>query len=203
MKIRTLSAAALLCAMPAFAQATDPGTSSFAFNIGWNIPEGQFSDIAESGYTFSLDYTYNLSKNLAFRTEWGRATNNIDGSKFINTTNFSATVYNYNLTENVIYTINPDSQTNVYLIAGLGGAKVTADVGSYQYYGSAWYPYWGYYPVYGYHSAASQSTTRMAYNAGIGVQFKINPSFVMSLESRYTMIATSRIVAMSFCEPRS
>ena len=194
MRIRALLAATALCAMPAFAQGADPGTTSFAFNIGWDFPQGKFADVAESGYTFSLDFTYNLNKNLAFRTELGRAYNNIDGSKFVNMTNFSASVYNYNLTENVIYTFNPDSQTNFYVIAGLGGAKATAEVGSYSYYGTAWYPWWGYYPVYGYNSAVSQSTTRMTYNAGLGVQFKISPSFIMSLESRYTVVATQQNV---------
>jgi len=198
MKIRASLAALALCVLPASAQALDPGMTSFAFNIGWNIPEGKYADYVESGYTFSLDFTYNLNKNLAFRTEFGRAYNNVNGSKALNATNFSATAYNYNLTENAIYTFNPDAQTNFYVIAGVGGAKATIDVGSYQYYGTAYPPYWGYpyygYPVYGYNSAVSQSTTRMTYNAGVGVQFKISPSFVMSLESRYTIIATQKNV---------
>ena len=190
--ISALHAATALCAVPALAQGTGPGTTSFAFNIGWTMPQGDFGNIVESGYSGSIDFTYNLSKNLALRTELGRASNNVDASKFINTTNLSASIYNYNLTENVIYTFNPDAQTNFYVMAGIGGAKVTAEIGAYTYYGTGWVPYWGYYPVYGYNQAASMSTTRMAYTAGLGVQFKISPGFIMSLESKYTMIATQQ-----------
>jgi opacity protein-like surface antigen len=178
--------------VPALAQGTGPGTTSFAFNIGWTMPQGDFSNVAESGYSGSIDFTYNLSKNLAFRTEFGRASNNIDSSKIVNASNFTATFYNYNLTENVIYTFNPDGQTNFYVIAGLGGAKATAEIGAFTYQGGVWYPWGGYYPVTTYTEAASQSTTRITYNAGIGVQFKISPSFIMSLESRYTVIATQQ-----------
>jgi opacity protein-like surface antigen len=194
MKIRILLLALVLCALPAFAQAGDPGSGSFGFQFGWNLPEAGFSNYADSGYNGSIDLTYNLSKKLAFRTEFGRAYNDINSGKIAYVSGYSSSVYNYNLTENVIFTLNPDADTNVYLIAGLGGHRVTAEVGSYNYYGTVYPPYWGYpwygYPVYGYNAAASRTTTRWGYNAGVGVQFKISPGFTMSLESRYTWVAT-------------
>lgn len=190
MKVRTLLPTLALCAMPVLAQGVSAGTTSFGLNIGWTQPQGNYDKLTENGYMGSIDFTYNLSSKLAFRTEFGRASNNVDASHFINASGFDASVYNYNLTENAIYTFNPTADFNVYVIGGLGGARVTSQVGAYSYYGGAWDPWWGYYPVYGYNTAYSETTTRITYNAGLGVQFKISPRFSMSVESRYTWIAT-------------
>lgn len=195
MNLRTLfTAAALLCTLPALAQAGRPGSTSFAFNIGWNAPQGDFDKTTEDGYTGSFDFTYNLNPKLAFRTEIGRASNNMDASAFLNLSDFSGTVYNYNLTENLIFTLNPDAKVNIYLIGGLGGARVTQEIGAYYYYGTGWWPGWGYYPVTGYNAAYSESTTKLTYNAGVGVQIKFSRSFSMSLESRYTWIETQNSI---------
>lgn len=192
MNLRAFLTASLLCALPALGQGARPGSSSFAFNLGWNMPMGDFDKVAENGYTGSLDWTYNVSSKFALRTELGRAENNIDASQFLNVTDFSASVVNWNLTENFIYTFNPDSKVNVYLIGGLGAARSTVEVGAYSYYGTVWYPWWGYTPVYGYNEGYTDTTTKLTYNAGLGVQFKFSPKFAMSLESRYTWISTEQ-----------
>lgn len=181
-----------LWAVPALAQGLPAGTTSFAFNIGWNKPMSSFDKLAENGYTGSFDFTINTSERFAFRTEFGRASNNVDASHFINVSGFDATVYSYNLTENFLYTLNPASNLNVYLIGGVGAARTTAQVGAYVYYGGGWDPWWGYYPVYGYNTAVNRTTTRLTYNGGVGLQVRFTPRFAMTLESRYTWIATQQ-----------
>jgi len=194
MKLRTLAPALALCALPMLGQGFERGSASFGMNFGWTEPQSGFSKYANTGYTGSIDLTYNLSEKFALRSEFGRAYNTVNPGPVITVSGYSASVYNYSLTENAIITLNPAGDTNVYLIAGLGGYKVTAEVGSYQYYGTIYPPYWGGswfgYPVVGYNPAASRSTTRMGYNGGIGVQFKLSPRFLMTLESRYTWVAT-------------
>lgn len=193
MRLHPLLPALALCALPGFAQNLPAGTASLGVQFGWNIPETGFSNYANSGYTGSIDLTYNASRTFALRTEFGRASNSVNASKILNASGFSTTVYNYNLTENAVLTLNPRADTSVYLIAGLGGYKVTGEVGSYTYYGTPYPPYWGYPwypPVVGYNPAYRRSTTRMGYNGGIGAQFKVNPGLVVTVESRYTWIAT-------------
>lgn len=187
MRVTPLLLALSLGATLATAQSIDPGDGSFAFQLGWNRPYGALGENADNGYTGSLDYTYNVSRAFRLRTEFGWANNAAHVP--INSLGVGAHVYNYNLGEHAVYSFNPGGSTEFYVIGGVGGYKVTASLDQTVYVpAGGWWGWWGYYPANS--TIASNSTTKLGFNAGFGVSFRTGSSVSVFLETRYTWIQT-------------
>lgn len=174
----------------AMAQSTSPGDGSFAFALGANRPYGILGDKSDNGFTWSMDFTYNVSKPFRLRTELGYSDNRVHTFSNLNV---GASVYNWNLSENAVYSFNPGGSTEFYVIGGIGGYKVTGQLDQVVYVpAGGWWGWWGYYPANA--VIASRSTTKLGYNAGIGVSFRTGSSVSVFLESRYTWIQTQQSV---------
>lgn len=173
----------------AHAQSDAPGDVNFAFQVGTNFPMKTLGDYGEDGWTYSFDFTYNVTSQFSLRTEFGYSDNRIYLP--LNLFNVGAEHYNWNITENAVFYLNR-GPVSVYLIGGVGGYRTTLELDrTVVVPGGGWWYGWyvpGYY--YGEQTISSNTTTKLGYNAGVGISFQAGESMSIFLESRYTQIQT-------------
>lgn len=175
------------------AQAVRPGSFTFAFQLGTNFPEGKLGERADYGWTSSFDFTYNVNERFGLRTEFGYSDNWIDlKSPVAAALDINASHYNWNISENAVFFLNR-GPVSVYLIGGIGGYRTTLSLDQTVPVGY-WDPWWGYWYGYGTATVASDTTTKIGYNAGIGVSFRTGSQVSIFLESRYTQIQTKTTI---------
>jgi opacity protein-like surface antigen len=178
----------------ATAQSVAPGGFSFAFQIGTNWPQGHLADRADSGWTSSFDFTYNLTPQFRLRTEFGYSDNHINLKPTLanSVLDITGSHYNYNLTENAVYAF-ANGPISFYVIGGLGAYRTTLSVDQIVPVGY-WDPWWGYWYGYGTSTIASRTTTKLGLNAGVGVSFKTGDAVSIFLETRYTQVQTQTTI---------
>lgn len=203
-RLAALLAPLLLLALPAQAQSPERPLR-WQVNGGYSITQGETRDYLRNGWImgFGLNWTprpespFSLLAELHYSgydatRELVRIANLSSGSVRIDDGDGDI----WGIDVNAVYRVPLGAQARGYVTGGIGEyrrqVRLTQTVLLPGYYCDWWwgYCYGGYVP--GDLVVAKQSTTRFAWNAGIGVEFPLRSGNTFFIDARYHQLQTGR-----------
>ena len=197
-----LATVALLATRPVQAQQDIP--LRWHVVAGFNQPVGQTSDLLQGGgYAVGGGFSYKpqrsnpLSLRVDFSYTDNRATRQLldSGAQQAQAEVDDGHGYFASLTANAVYQVPFGRGVRGYGIAGIGVYHADISLTQRVLYGGTYCdPYWGYcYPglAAGDLVVAQQTTTKLGWNAGVGVEFPRYYGQAWFIEARYNRIEAS------------
>jgi opacity protein-like surface antigen len=164
---------------------------------GANVPTGKSSSLLQTGWNFGTGVTFRQPDSpFGLRVDFSYAANNATSHGLYEASSASGLSINggwadvWSLTANGEYRVSFSDSVRGYVIAGIGAYYTQVQLTEVGY-GYVCNPWWGYcYVGTGNTVVASNSSTHFGWNAGLGVDFKLQSGKSLFVEARYTWIDT-------------
>lgn len=184
----------------ACAQQTSDEDSIMRWHImgGANLPAGSSADLLSSGWNFGFGLEVREPDSLfGVRLDFDYSSNNTRNSWLYQRSTTGSGALNINEGWTSIYSASLDLEVRQpgavygYLLGGVGVYNVGVRLAEYAD-GYVCNPWWSYcYSGNGHAAFAYDSTTRLGWNAGAGMGFRLQNGSVLFVEARYTWVNTS------------